>query len=660
MIELKRVKKTIGSKELFDIDYACFPDRGLVIIKGENGYGKTTLFNMLSLIDNQYEGKILYNGKNHRTDSDKKQTLFRKTHICYVLQKNNMISFLSVEDNQNIYSNGKSVTHTKISSLSQGQQEYAILHTSLSQPKDIYLLDEVLSSLDKEKRKEIISRILTLSETSLVILVSHDVSLEKYANQIYILDNKKLKIHKNNLKENEKKSLEENTYKINCKNICFSLMKSRLFSSIIHIFVSSLILFFVFLGTYTNLNDSFFYLVSGIKKQGYIILNCNHSITSKDIIRKFKGDCYYSIVTYPMTVQSTAISDSDNNYYCNQSFYNNMQNKNYPNGIKIYDYTYEYENQKAKIIIDNSIKEDFFIYHSKSIDTPPLILERNLFYDSDSSTKDQKRHQYHSFIFLRSISYLKTKYPKYQSYPFQENTFYLSDPELYSSKHVSSFSKPIYRSMSDPFMVDYNKIFPNGVDTFVLDGLDEDDSKSTIFLSDDKLRNISSCYSEYSSVYLTTNTNTFEKASYIANKRLNFDSIVSAETIIHNKDLEYYQANNSDYYSSIYSYSLMFCFFTLLFLFLESILYQSVLKREYHDYVLLHIRGLTWNQIHLISTIPNLIVLSLSFIIGGILTLTQTSFRTFFLSGLPVVFIFSLLIFLISSVLFRKKVSKHE
>lgn len=207
MIELKKVKKSFDSKELFSID-ACFPDRGLVIIKGENGCGKTTLLSMLSLIDNQYEGEILYNGKNHRTDSDKKQTLFRKTHICYVLQKNNMISFLSVEDNQSIYSDYRSMTHAKISSLSQGQQEYAVLQSSLSQPKNIYLLDEVLSSLDKEKRKEIIDRILVLSKTSLVILISHDVSLEEYANQIYLLDNKKMTICKNSPNAKEERNLD--------------------------------------------------------------------------------------------------------------------------------------------------------------------------------------------------------------------------------------------------------------------------------------------------------------------------------------------------------------------------------------------------------------------------------------------------------------------
>lgn len=214
--------------------------------------------------------------------------------------------------------------------------------------------------------------------------------------------------------------------------------------------------------------------------------------------------------------------------------------------------------------------------------------------------------------------------------------------------------------MSDPFVVDYNEIFPDGVDTFVLDDLDENDSKSTIFLSDNKLRNISSCYSKYTSVYLTAHNGLIKKASYIATKRLGFDSTIAKNTIVHNKDLEYYQENNSDYYASIYSYSLMLIFFVLLFLFLESILYQSTLKKEYHDYVILHIKGLTWKQIHLISIIPDLIVHSLSFILGGILTLTQTSFHTFFLSGIPVVVILSFLILIIRSVLFKKKVSKHE
>ena len=40
------------------------PSKGLIGIIGESGSGKTTLLNAISLMDNNYEGKILINNKN--------------------------------------------------------------------------------------------------------------------------------------------------------------------------------------------------------------------------------------------------------------------------------------------------------------------------------------------------------------------------------------------------------------------------------------------------------------------------------------------------------------------------------------------------------------------------------------------------------------------
>ena len=54
MITLRNITKSFDGKILFHIDDISFPAKGLIIIKGENGCGKTTLFNMLSLIDTSY------------------------------------------------------------------------------------------------------------------------------------------------------------------------------------------------------------------------------------------------------------------------------------------------------------------------------------------------------------------------------------------------------------------------------------------------------------------------------------------------------------------------------------------------------------------------------------------------------------------------------
>ena len=40
------------------------PSKGLIGIVGSSGSGKSTLLNAISLMDNNYEGKILINNKN--------------------------------------------------------------------------------------------------------------------------------------------------------------------------------------------------------------------------------------------------------------------------------------------------------------------------------------------------------------------------------------------------------------------------------------------------------------------------------------------------------------------------------------------------------------------------------------------------------------------
>ena len=142
MIEIKNIKKTFGDKLLFETKEIRFPSTGLIVIKGENGCGKTTFFNMLSFIDTDYEGTVLVDGVDYRKESDAIRSKFRRDNICYILQKQNFISFLSVEKNQGIYSKEKKKGRTGIQELSQGQQEIAVLEEALKLKKRIYFLDE--------------------------------------------------------------------------------------------------------------------------------------------------------------------------------------------------------------------------------------------------------------------------------------------------------------------------------------------------------------------------------------------------------------------------------------------------------------------------------------------------------------------------------------
>lgn len=63
MIEISDLSKSFDGRKLFYIDRLVLPKRGLILIKGENGCGKTTFLNIIFLMDMDYSGNILFNGK---------------------------------------------------------------------------------------------------------------------------------------------------------------------------------------------------------------------------------------------------------------------------------------------------------------------------------------------------------------------------------------------------------------------------------------------------------------------------------------------------------------------------------------------------------------------------------------------------------------------
>lgn len=143
--------------------------------------------------------------------------------------------------------------------------------------------------------------------------------------------------------------------------------------------------------------------------------------------------------------------------------------------------------------------------YSKTPDFSSQIVQ-SLYYDSDESTKEEKassmRYQYQ---FLYSASYFKKKHPLYANMEFKDDTFYITDKSMYSSHHVYSFLKPLYNSKSDKFIVDYNALFPNGVDTVFLDNAPkESKSNEYIVLSDNSLKKIYDAKSKHSTMVVIT------------------------------------------------------------------------------------------------------------------------------------------------------------
>ena len=200
MIELKSIYKRYGKYLVLNNVSICFPSQGMFIINGYNGVGKTTLLNIISLMDSNFEGQIYFDGENFSNSSFRKGQSFRSKNISYVLYNNNLFSFLNAKENLLLDSNleytellsdidlDKNINH-----LSGGQQMLVALTRVINQRKKIILLDEVTSQLSDENVKKLMNKLIEISKQCLIILVTHDLRvLNHYPLKTYELKEGKL------------------------------------------------------------------------------------------------------------------------------------------------------------------------------------------------------------------------------------------------------------------------------------------------------------------------------------------------------------------------------------------------------------------------------------------------------------------------------------
>lgn len=207
MIELKNINKKYKNKIIYDNLSITF-DIGLNMIYGSTGTGKTTLLNMIYMIDNDYAGDILIDNEDIKKINNKKMSLLRNKKIGYIFQDFKLFNNLNVIDNLMIptYINKEpnildiliskfqisDLLYKKVNKLSGGEKQKITIVRSLVNNPNIILADEPTSSLDAKSEKVVMNIMKQLSKEKIIIFVTHNESLKKYADNIYILNNNKI------------------------------------------------------------------------------------------------------------------------------------------------------------------------------------------------------------------------------------------------------------------------------------------------------------------------------------------------------------------------------------------------------------------------------------------------------------------------------------
>ena len=176
-------------------------------IIGSSGSGKTSLLNIISLMERPKAGSIFLLGKSVAEASDNDKSDLRKANIGYVHQKNSLLMEFTAFENIYLsllinnynrkYAKEKTMyllekvkmfhrqSH-KPSSLSGGEQQRVAIARAISNDPEIIVADEPTGNLDNKNSNLIIDELCKITEEnhSSLILATHDINVAKKMNLI--------------------------------------------------------------------------------------------------------------------------------------------------------------------------------------------------------------------------------------------------------------------------------------------------------------------------------------------------------------------------------------------------------------------------------------------------------------------------------------------
>ena len=212
IISLKDVNKKYDSNFILKNVNLDIEDSKIYVIKGESGVGKSTLLNILGLLEKPTSGNIEINGKIVNTLTDDELSEIRMNTLGFVFQSfylnNNLKAYENVE--VAMYINKKfskkeienraenlleilGLSDKKMSfpnELSGGEQQRVAIARALANEAKCILADEPTGNLDKNNEKIVLDCFKNLANDGrTIVIVTHSDSVLEYADKVYCIKN---------------------------------------------------------------------------------------------------------------------------------------------------------------------------------------------------------------------------------------------------------------------------------------------------------------------------------------------------------------------------------------------------------------------------------------------------------------------------------------
>lgn len=176
-------------------------DGEYLVILGASGSGKSTLLNLLGGLEKADGGKVVYNGIELTSLSDKELTKFRREKVGFVFQQYYLLPDMNVEKNvrmgadlaQNrdylniIEALGLGEKLKKYPrQLSGGEQQRVAVARALAKKPEVLFMDEPTGALDEATGRQLLDYVLKLRKQCgfTLIMVTHNGNIAETAERV--------------------------------------------------------------------------------------------------------------------------------------------------------------------------------------------------------------------------------------------------------------------------------------------------------------------------------------------------------------------------------------------------------------------------------------------------------------------------------------------
>ncbi len=214
MFELKNISK-VYSNNLHVLDDLSLNVKSgeFVSIMGTSGTGKSTLVNILGLLDEEYTGSYIFQDTEIHSLNDNQKSEYRNQNIGFIFQNFHLIKEYTVMENiclPYLYTKDQiDKAHIEkllikmhlidkkdeiCRNLSGGQKQRVALIRALVRKPQLLIADEPTGALDEKNSQALVDLLLKLNqqEKLTILMVTHDKKVAKQADKIYQLEQGKL------------------------------------------------------------------------------------------------------------------------------------------------------------------------------------------------------------------------------------------------------------------------------------------------------------------------------------------------------------------------------------------------------------------------------------------------------------------------------------